>query len=174
MERATDHIRRILAIQQAEATGTRLVEPIDLGELLDHAVELRRSAIDAAGVRVVRAGAALSWRGERHRILQILANLIANGTEAMREGPGRSLTLAAEAWDGWAVLSVSDQGHGFTPEVASRLFTFGFTTRPGGHGIGLHACRLEAQDMGARLDGHSDGPGLGATFTLRLPAPGGA
>jgi PAS domain S-box-containing protein len=174
MERATDHIRRILAIQQAQATGARLVETIDLGELLDHAVELRRSAIDGAGIQVVRTGGPLSWRGERHRILQILANLIANGTEAMRDGPGRTLTIGLDTGDGCAVITVADQGHGFTAAVAERLFTFGFTTRPGGHGIGLHACRLEAQGMGARLDGRSDGPGLGAIFTLRLPPAGGA
>ena len=173
MERATDHIRHILAMQQAQATGARLVEDLDLGELVDHALELCRATIDTTGIRIERTGGSPVWRGERHRILQILANLITNGAEAMRNGPGHALTIAIGVHEGSAVITVSDQGHGFDAGVAGRLFTFGFTTRSGGHGIGLHACRLEAQGMGAHLDGRSDGPGRGAVFTLRLPPPGG-
>ncbi|MBC7860787.1 MAG: ATP-binding protein, partial [Burkholderiaceae bacterium] len=55
------------------------------------------------------------------------------------------------------------------PENLTRIFAHGFTTRRDGHGFGLHGSVLAAQEMGARLSAHSDGPGLGATFTLDLP-----
>jgi signal transduction histidine kinase len=58
---------------------------------------------------------------------------------------------------------------GFTPEIRERLFSQGFTTREGGHGLGLHSSALAAKLLGGRLTLESDGPGLGATATLELP-----
>ncbi|MEM9411731.1 MAG: hypothetical protein AAGA30_11500, partial [Planctomycetota bacterium] len=46
----------------------------------------------------------------------------------------------------------------------------GFTTKSDGHGFGLHSCANAAQEMGGQLMVQSDGVGLGATFTLCLPA----
>ncbi|WP_164663031.1 ATP-binding protein, partial [Pseudomonas viridiflava] len=45
----------------------------------------------------------------------------------------------------------------------------GFTTRKEGHGFGLHSCALAAVEMNGQLTAHSDGPGLGAMFTLTIP-----
>ena len=69
---------------------------------------------------------------------------------------------------------MEDTGCGIPPENLSRIFTFGFTTRPGGHGFGLHASALAAAEMGGSLTAASDGVGRGARFTLDLPstAPG--
>jgi signal transduction histidine kinase len=59
--------------------------------------------------------------------------------------------------------------HSVTPEVRERLFTQGFTTRPGGHGLGLHSSALAARMLGGRLILESEVSGLGATATLELP-----
>ena len=53
--------------------------------------------------------------------------------------------------------------------MLTRIFSLGFTTRPDGHGFGLHSGALAAREMGGSLLSHSDGPGLGATFVLELP-----
>jgi len=58
---------------------------------------------------------------------------------------------------------------GIPPENLTRIFAHGFTTRPGGHGFGLHSGALAAKDLGGSLSAHSDGPGRGAIFTLDLP-----
>jgi sensor histidine kinase regulating citrate/malate metabolism len=50
-----------------------------------------------------------------------------------------------------------------------RIFNHGFTTRKNGHGFGLHSAALTAKELGGALRVQSDGPGLGATFTLELP-----
>jgi signal transduction histidine kinase len=50
-----------------------------------------------------------------------------------------------------------------------RIFEFGFTTKPNGHGFGLHSSALAAKELGGALLAQSDGPGQGATFTLELP-----
>jgi len=51
----------------------------------------------------------------------------------------------------------------------TKIFKQGFTTRKGGHGFGLHGGALAAKELGGKLEVQSDGPGLGARFTLELP-----
>ena len=62
-----------------------------------------------------------------------------------------------------------DNGVGIAPEHLSLIFAHGFTTRPGGHGFGLHSAANSAREMGGTLEVFSAGPGQGATFTLDLP-----
>ncbi|MFL5347886.1 MAG: ATP-binding protein, partial [Hyalangium sp.] len=66
-------------------------------------------------------------------------------------------------------IVVHDNGMGIAPEMLTRIFQYGFTTREEGHGFGLHSSAIAAQEMGGSLTVHSDGPGHGATFTLELP-----
>ncbi len=66
-------------------------------------------------------------------------------------------------------ISVIDNGVGIPPENLERIFAHGFTTKKYGHGFGLHGSVLAAKEMGGTLTAHSDGPGMGATFTLELP-----
>lgn len=66
-------------------------------------------------------------------------------------------------------MSVLDEGEGIAPENLQKIFAHGFTTRKDGHGFGLHSCALAAIEMNGHLTAHSDGPGLGAVFTLRIP-----
>ncbi|HWL17659.1 MAG TPA: ATP-binding protein, partial [Opitutus sp.] len=66
-------------------------------------------------------------------------------------------------------LSVADNGPGIAPENLRRIFQHGFTTKPTGHGFGLHSSVLAAREMGGDLTAASEGPGRGSTFTLTLP-----
>ena len=66
-------------------------------------------------------------------------------------------------------ITISDNGIGISPEHLTRIFAHGFTTKKDGHGFGLHSAVLFAHEMGGVLNVSSDGPGHGATFTLKLP-----
>jgi len=68
-----------------------------------------------------------------------------------------------------ALISVSDNGVGVTPENMKHIYNHGFTTRKNGHGFGLHSSALAAREMGGELRAESGGQGKGATFTLELP-----
>jgi signal transduction histidine kinase len=68
-------------------------------------------------------------------------------------------------------ILVIDNGVGIAPENLTRIFNYGFTTRKGGHGFGLHSGALAAKEIGGSLTVQSDGPGQGASFTLELPQP---
>jgi signal transduction histidine kinase len=113
---------------------------------------------------------------DRHRVLQILINLIGNAKQAMDADTalGHRLQLRArmdtdDQGQRQLRIDVQDEGDGIAPENLERIFSHGFTTREGGHGFGLHSCILAAREMGGELSAHSAGPGTGATFTLRLP-----
>jgi signal transduction histidine kinase len=112
---------------------------------------------------------------DKHVVLQIFINLIANAIQAMGSVTDRTrqLTLRAgsvETTQGPRLrIQVEDNGEGIIAENMPRLFTHGFTTRKNGHGFGLHSCALAAHSMDGQLVAHSDGAGKGATFTLDLP-----
>jgi len=109
---------------------------------------------------------------DKHKVLMILVNLISNAKYALDSAPvgQRCLTLRLEAPAADRVrIEVRDNGMGIEPELLTRIFQHGFTTRDEGHGFGLHSSALAAQELGGMLTAHSEGPGRGATFTLELP-----
>ena len=108
---------------------------------------------------------------EKHKILQILVNLIRNAKHACQdsERADRQLTVRVTNGAGRIRISVMDNGVGIPPENMIRIFNHGFTTRKDGHGFGLHSGALAAKELGGSLTAHSDGPGQGAMFTLELP-----
>ena len=109
---------------------------------------------------------------EKHKVLQILVNLMRNAKYACDES-GRAdkrLTVRVANGDGRRPrYRVMDNGVGIPPENLTRIFNHGFTTRKDGHGFGLHSGALAAEEMGGSLQVHSDGLGRGATFMLELP-----
>lgn len=111
------------------------------------------------------------------RISQVLSNLLTNASKY--SDPGRTVTLRALLRDDALVFEVQDEGIGFRPELAAKLFDM-FSQLPesngrhqGGLGIGL-ALSLELVRLhGGTLEAFSAGPGRGATFTVTLPlSPG--
>ena len=108
---------------------------------------------------------------ERHKVLQILINVIRNAKYALDEGQqaSRRLVLRIEPAGEMVRFVINDNGVGILPENLTKIFSHGFTTRKDGHGFGLHSSALAAHEMGGTLTGQSDGPGRGATFTLELP-----
>jgi len=108
---------------------------------------------------------------DKHKVLQILLNLINNAKYACAENPGEKVIVLRIFSSGPSRLSmqVSDNGMGILPENLTRIFQHGFTTRRSGHGFGLHSGAIAAKALGGSLTVQSDGPGLGSTFTLELP-----
>lgn len=174
--RNIEHIRQVVdrQIDLARPGGT-ILEPVSFQDLMEQALAIHRSAFESRGYEVEqRYDAIPQGMCDRHQVLQILVNLISNAKNAMDALPGKRhrLTLQfgrAEDHSGFVRFQVSDTGVGITPEHLGRLFTQGFTTRPDGHGIGLHSASLAANNLGGSLQGRSEGQGRGAVFILDLP-----
>jgi signal transduction histidine kinase len=167
------HINEIVAMQQNYANSCGMTEVLPLAELLEDALRLNAGSIERHGLQIVRDYADLPPAlVDRHKVLQILVNLIRNAKHALDDGnpAEKRLTLRLGLnGDGRAALTVRDNGVGIPAENLARIFEHGFTTRKGGHGFGLHSSANDAREMGGSLTAQSDGPGRGATFTLELP-----
>ena len=108
---------------------------------------------------------------DRHKVLQILVNLLRNAKYACDESGRTDKKIAIEiaATAAEAEITIADNGVGIAAELLTKIFSHGFTTRKGGHGFGLHSGALAAKELGGVLTAKSDGAGSGATFTLKLP-----
>jgi signal transduction histidine kinase len=109
---------------------------------------------------------------DKHKVLQILVNLVRNAKYALEgRSPGdkRVILRAGPGENGTVKITVIDNGVGIAPENMTRIFEHGFTTRQNGHGFGLHNGALAARQIGGSLTCHSAGLGQGAAFTLELP-----
>jgi predicted ATPase/signal transduction histidine kinase/tRNA A-37 threonylcarbamoyl transferase component Bud32 len=167
-----EHIHAIIRVQQNYAKTSLILDEWDLAELIEESLRFQLAALQRHGVSVTREFASVPrGRVDKHKVLQILINLISNAKYAMDERPEgqRHLCVRLSARGNMARIQVVDSGKGFTPEVRKRLFAHGFTTRKEGHGFGLHSSALAAQVMGGRLLLESEGPGKGATATLEFP-----
>ncbi|WP_395829851.1 sensor histidine kinase [Archangium violaceum] len=171
--RYTEHIGDIVKVQQNFARTPRVHEPVQLAELVEDALRINSAGLARHQVTVERNLEPLPpVPTDKHKTLMILVNLVSNAQYAL-DGVApdkRRLTVRLKRAGADRVhIEVHDNGKGIEPEMLTRIFQYGFTTREDGHGFGLHSSALAAQELGGALTAHSDGPGRGATFTLALP-----
>lgn len=173
LHRHVEHIRTIVELQQSYAMSSSLVEAASLEELLEDAIRINGAALGRHGVSLERHIIPLPrLMVDKHKLLQIILNLISNAKYALNDNPPgeRRLTVKVDRPTEERVrVQVCDNGMGIAPELLTKIFQHGFTTRKEGHGFGLHSCAIAARSMEGSLVAHSDGPGKGATFTLELP-----
>ncbi len=172
LQKNIDHIKEIVAMQQAYATMVGVVEALDPVLLMEDALRMNLSSLESNDVTVERDFAPVpKVGGEQAKVLQILVNLISNAKNACDESTNRPklIRLGVQRRDDRIQLSVRDNGIGIAPENLTRIFQHGFTTRVKGHGFGLHSAAIAAQEMRGSVQVHSEGLGCGSTFTLDLP-----
>jgi signal transduction histidine kinase len=109
--------------------------------------------------------------GDRVQLQQVAMNLIVNSIEAMKDVDGiREIVIRSQRAENEQILvSLSDTGMGFPPQLAEQIFDPFFTTKPQGTGMGLRICRSIIESHSGRLWAVGS-PGRGATFHWSLPA----
>jgi signal transduction histidine kinase len=144
----------------------------DLGALLDWAggflVPMARQARVELCLRNHLHG--VWFAADRHRLEQVLLNLVLNALRAMPGGgwveiSGRTTYHGERAA---AAISVSDTGPGISPGSDGKIFEPGFSTHAGSPGLGLAVCRKIVEQHGGALASNNRA-GAGASFTLTLP-----
>jgi two-component system NtrC family sensor kinase len=183
LQRNIDHIKVVVGRQQGQAKAALgVLESVVLATVVDEALRVAGLDQDSVaksnddGILVERLyGEVPRARLDRHKLMETLTNLIGNAHHALQAVPRsiehpRRLRIAIRSRDNLRFeIEISDSGCGISPENLPRIFTFGFTTKPGGHGFGLHASAIATAEMGGTLTAHSDGPGCGARFRIELP-----
>jgi ligand-binding sensor domain-containing protein/signal transduction histidine kinase len=167
-----EHIKEIVTMQQSYARVSGVKEIVNLRDLVEDSLRMNTGSFNRHGLEVIREFADVPPLNiEKHKVLQILVNLVRNAKHACDDS-GRTdkrLTVRMASSDDRITISVTDNGVGILPENLTRIFSHGFTTKKNGHGFGLHSGALAAKEMSGSLSVSSDGPGWGATFTLELP-----
>lgn len=172
LRRSIDHIKEIVSMQQGYAKISGVVEPVNMIELVEDTLRMSDAALRRHGVTVLREFSAVpSINADKHKILQILVNLVTNAKRACTDSGriDKRMTLRVSREADMIRVAVVDNGVGIPSENLIRIFAHGFTTRKDGHGFGLHSGALAARELGGTLTAHSQGSGLGATFVLDLP-----
>ena len=147
----------------------------ELGPIVQGAVETTRPVLEQKGHRltVTLPGEPVFLEADATRIEQVLANLLHNA--AKFTDPGGKIDLAVEIDGPLVVLRVRDGGQGIEPELLPRIFDLfvqedrSLARSHGGLGIGLTLVRSLVERHGGTVEAHSEGPGRGSEFVVRLP-----
>jgi C4-dicarboxylate-specific signal transduction histidine kinase len=171
--RNIEHIKEVVAMQQSYAKVSGVFENLAAHYLVEDAIAMNTGAFERHHIVVDRQFSPVPLvRVDRHKVLQILINLLRNAKYALDESKraDKRITISVSVVNDRSVhIVVADNGIGISTENLTRIFAHGFTTREEGHGFGLHSGALAAHAMGGSLSVTSAGTGHGATFTLELP-----
>ncbi len=167
------HVADIIQLQQSYSKTKGLIEPTSIAELIEDAIQINAESLSRNNVEVRRDIAELpSILLDRHKVLQILTNLISNGIYALAKSnkDEKKLTINVKKLDNDNIqIEVRDNGIGIPEENMTRIFEHGFTTKKKGHGFGLHSTALSVNELNGSIKAHSDGVDQGAVFTIKLP-----
>ncbi len=150
-------------------------EPLEIGEILDQAVETVRPLVREKAHRLIvrKPFAPLHVRGDRARLVQCVGNILHNA--AKYTDPGGEIEVRVQSAGGEVAIEVRDNGVGIAPEVLPYVFDLfvqsdrALDRSQGGLGIGLSVVRHLIQQHGGSVSAASEGVGRGSTFTIRLP-----
>ena len=167
------HIKGIVAMQQTYARSSGVYEKIALTDLIEDALSITRLTMERHGVALSIASEDLPpITTDRHKVLQILLNLMRNAKDAVKESGTKNRQIAirmTRVSEERIAICVVDNGIGIPQANLVRIFSHGFTTKRDGHGFGLHSSALAARQLGGSITAESQGANAGAMFTLELP-----
>ncbi len=173
VETGVAHIAEMVRAQQSIAGTRGVFEKAALEREIEAAIKVCQQAYGGLeGILVQREFEELPRVSvDKHKLMEILVNLIHNAQQALEESTSseRRLTFRLRRAQDRARIEVEDTGVGIPHENLTRIFHHGFTTKPNGHGFGLHVSANAATEMRSTLSARSPGPGKGATFVLEIP-----
>ncbi|HNP70150.1 MAG TPA: ATP-binding protein [Kouleothrix sp.] len=166
-------VERFLRFAQPSATGKC---PVVIDEPLHEALGLLRSRIQESGIHldVALPESSPMVLGQAGQIEQAFLELLQNAIEAMNTSDERRLSVQVSEQHNWVRVAIADTGRGIRPDLLTRVFEPGFTTKVDkgiarGLGLGLYAVHTIAQEHWGRVEVQSH-VWRGSTFTLCLPA----
>jgi signal transduction histidine kinase len=182
LERQLAHLTRLVddLLDVSRITRGKVVlrrERLDLCDLVRRTAEDHRAAfVDAEVLLEVRAERPEVWvHGDPTRLAQVVGNLLTNAVKFTPRGGRATLTVGVTDAEHEAIVRVEDTGRGIAPHLLRRLFEpftqadTSLDRQKGGLGLGLALVKGLVELHGGSVRASSDGPGKGATFTVRLP-----
>lgn len=178
VQRQSRHLSRIVddLLDLGRALSGKILlsrQPLELSALMLTCVDTFKATGRTTGYQFALELEAGWIDGDATRIEQIASNLIDNALKYT--APGGQIGLSVRSDDAEVILSVTDSGVGITADLLPQVFEVfvqgvrNIDRAQGGLGIGLALVRRLAELHGGSASAHSDGPGTGSTFEIRLP-----
>jgi signal transduction histidine kinase len=167
------HIKDIVSAQQSYAKVSGVEVQTSLSKLVEDAIQINSAGLERHGTQLIREFEEFGdVEIDKQKFLQILVNLVSNAKYALSDSKREEKLLTIRIYkhgEDRFRIEVTDNGVGISEDNLAKIFSYGFTTKEHGHGVGLHSSALASKEMGGSLSVYSDGVGQGATFTLELP-----
>lgn len=163
-------VEDLVGRHSAHAGSSNLLEQVCIADLVTEVVTAHAAKCAGHGVEVrsTHHGDTM-FRSDKSKLLQILHNLLTNAIDALSNaGTERIVEIHSDVSASGLVMTVRDSGPGIAPDVLRHLFTYGFTTKPEGHGYGLHSSLNAARELNGAIRIQC-GDGYGALFEITLP-----
>ncbi|MCW8929962.1 MAG: ATP-binding protein [Gammaproteobacteria bacterium] len=171
MNQSIGIIGDIIANQQKHAKDNLYIEEFDLESIINESLNIQKINFDKHFIQVTTDFELVpKISGDRAKLHQILSNIFINAQHALinNSEDNRLLNIKLFAEQQSIVIVIKDNGYGILQDSLTRIFQHGFTTKQNGHGFGLHSCANLIGEMGGQIEAHSDGPGQGASFVIKL------
>jgi signal transduction histidine kinase/DNA-binding response OmpR family regulator len=173
MARLVDDLLDVSRITRGKVELRR--ERVELGEMIHHAVQTSRPLIDQRRhtLAVELPGNPIPLDADPARMEQVLTNLLNNAAKYTE--PGGRISVRAERLGEEVLIAVSDTGVGIPREMLRRVFEPFVQVKPeldrshGGLGLGLTLVKMLVELHGGAVSAHSEGPGRGSGFEVRVP-----
>ncbi len=175
---AVGHVCSVLDLQRyyLKENASPLVSEINPATIISDTLVMMSGSLHKRNIKVsLDAGDKKLWiSGDQTRLIRVFLNIIKNTCEAfdeMKSMDGRKLEITISPDESKKEIKVvfSDNAIGFTPETGKKLFERGFTLKPYGSGIGLHACRAIIESHGGTMTVESNGINTGALTVITFP-----
>jgi PAS domain S-box-containing protein len=148
---------------------------VEVAEVIAQAIESTSPLFEEKDIRVFSdvAHPSVVVHGDRHRLVQVISNILVNS--AKFTPGGRALFVTVTRDGGEAVVNIRDQGQGIEPDLLPRVFELfsqgrqAVDRRTGGLGLGLAIAHSIVVAHQGRIEISSPGTGQGTTVTIRLP-----
>jgi signal transduction histidine kinase len=148
---------------------------VDLRNVVHAAIEVAQPTIAARGheLMVCASSGEVIVQGDEGRLTQVIVNLLVNAAKFTERGGQIRVLLESSAGD--HRVHIRDTGIGISHDMLSHIFdpfvqAAHRAGSAGGVGLGLALAQQLTRLHGGSLSAHSDGPGKGSEFVLRLPA----
>jgi two-component system sensor kinase FixL len=163
-----DNLRKLIRKQEIDT------QSLDVNRVVDDVMSLVEADARSEGIPVhVRKGVALpNVRADAVQVQQVLLNLTRNSVDAMRDGLAKErgiVVLTERAERGGVRITVTDHGHGVSPQLGDDIFHPFVTTKRDGLGVGLAISKTIVESYGGTLS-YADNPVGGSIFSIELPA----
>jgi len=179
IERQLKHLVRLIddLVDVSRITRGKLElarERVDLASVLQLAIETNRPLLESKQqhIKMELPAEPLIVEADTTRLTQVFANLLNNG--AKYSDPRSDIRIRATRAGTRALVAITDQGAGIEREMLVNIFDmFAQFERPqpsphDGLGVGLTLVKRIVELHGGRVVAHSEGPGMGSTFTVEL------